>query len=382
MRNAGHRDAPRLGARDPPARPHGVRRGRPRRNGRSGRSGARARPGQLLRRQAEERFSVERMVEGYIAAYEKMVAGTLSKGHALRPPPSPWPPRADGGTATERTRPPSCGHSARLESPPLVDAIGSLYDDAIRRVLSGSYRVTSAADGKRLLAAEDTTEAMADHVQRVVMLAVPIVRTLARGARFTRIPWVLVATTAFSIGSTLKAGIREVQTIGSLLTYRIEEATGRPADPDLVQRLALELYLSPRRTPAAHRAPAPAPAAAPAMALQGRLRPRHPPRSREGARRSRAPRSRAVRPAHSLTESGRRAAHAAAPDRTPGARPEEVAAAVVRLLGDEGGVPHGSRLDVAGGRWPAATRRFLARPTRRGQWRRLRTSAKILSAVA
>ncbi len=141
--------------------------------------------------------------------------------------------------------------------PPLVDAIGSLYDDAIRRVLSGSYRVTSAADGKRLLTAEDTTEAMADHVQRVVMLAVPIVRTLARGARFTRIPWVLVATTAFSIGSTLKAGIREVQTIGSLLTYRIEEATGRPADPDLVQRLALELYLSPRRTPARTERPLP-----------------------------------------------------------------------------------------------------------------------------
>ena len=33
----------------------------------------------VLRRQAEERFSVERMVEGYIAAYEKMIAGTMKK---------------------------------------------------------------------------------------------------------------------------------------------------------------------------------------------------------------------------------------------------------------------------------------------------------------
>ena len=117
-------------------------------------------------------------------------------------------------------------------SPPLVDAVGSLYDDAIRRVLSGSYRITSAAEGKRLLTAEDTTEAMADHVQRVVVLAVPIVRTLARGARFTRVPWVLVATTAFSIASTLKAGIREVQTIGvSPHAPHRDRDRDAPADP-------------------------------------------------------------------------------------------------------------------------------------------------------
>ena len=133
--------------------------------------------------------------------------------------------------------------------PPLVEAVGSLYEHAIRRVLSGSYRVTSAAEGKRLLAAEDTTEAMADHVQRVVVIAVPIVRTLARGARFTRVPWVLVATTAFSVASTLKAGVREVQTVGSLLAHRIETETGSPADPDVVHRLALDLYLSPRKSP-------------------------------------------------------------------------------------------------------------------------------------
>jgi hypothetical protein len=98
---------------------------------------------------------------------------------------------------------------------------------------------------------------MADQVQRVVVLAVPVVRTLARGARFTRVPWVLVASTAFSIASTLRAGVREVQVIGSLIAHRIEQETGTPAAPRLVKRLALELYLSPRRTPATTDSPLP-----------------------------------------------------------------------------------------------------------------------------
>ena len=98
---------------------------------------------------------------------------------------------------------------------------------------------------------------MADQVQRVVVLAVPVVRTLARGARFTRVPWVLVASTAFSIASTLRAGVREVQVIGSLIAHRIEQETGRPAAPRLVKRLALELYLTPRRTPSTTDSPLP-----------------------------------------------------------------------------------------------------------------------------
>lgn len=137
-----------------------------------------------------------------------------------------------------------------LESPPpLVEAVSSLYEHLIDRILSTSHRVTSAAEGKRLLAADDGTEAVADHVQRVVVLAVPVLRTLARGARFTRIPWVLVATTAFSIGSAVRSGVREAQVIGSLVAYRLEQETGKPADPALVKRLTLELYLAPKQTP-------------------------------------------------------------------------------------------------------------------------------------
>jgi hypothetical protein len=137
-----------------------------------------------------------------------------------------------------------------LESPPpLVDAVSSLYEHLIDRILSTPDRVTSAADGKRLLADDDGTEAVADHVQRVVVLAVPVLRTFARGARFTRIPWVLVATTAFSIGSAVRSGVREAQVIGSLVAHRLEQATARPADPALVKRLTLELYLAPKSTP-------------------------------------------------------------------------------------------------------------------------------------
>ena len=141
--------------------------------------------------------------------------------------------------------------------PPLVDAISSLYENAIDRLLLTPERVRSAAEGKKLLAGDDETEVMADQVQRVVVLAVPVVRTLARGARFTRVPWVLVATTAFSIASTLRAGVREVQVIGSLIAHRLEQETGKPAPPRLVKRLALELYLTPRRTPSTTDSPLP-----------------------------------------------------------------------------------------------------------------------------
>ena len=143
----------------------------------------------------------------------------------------------------------SLPHGVFDTTPPLVDAVSSLYEHLIDRVLSTSDRVTSATDGKRLLAADDGTEAVADHVQRVVVLAIPVLRTFARGARFTRVPWVLVATTAFSIGSAVRSGVREAQVIGSLVAYRLEQATGRPADPTLVKKLTLELYLAPRRTP-------------------------------------------------------------------------------------------------------------------------------------
>jgi hypothetical protein len=132
----------------------------------------------------------------------------------------------------------------------LLDAVGGLVDQVIDRILLSSDRVTSAAEGKRLVAADDDTEDMADRVQRIAVIATPIVRTLARGSRFLpRVPWVLVASTTANLVVTLRAGVQEVRVLGSLVAHRLEGATGRPADPGLVKQLTLELYLSPKRTP-------------------------------------------------------------------------------------------------------------------------------------
>ena len=132
----------------------------------------------------------------------------------------------------------------------LLEAVAGLFDHVIDRILLSPERVTSAAEGKRLVAADDDTEDVADRVQRIAVIATPIVRTLARGSRFLpRVPWVLVASTTANLVVTLLAGVNEVRVLGSLVAYRLEQATGRPADPALVKQLTLELYLSPKRTP-------------------------------------------------------------------------------------------------------------------------------------
>jgi hypothetical protein len=130
----------------------------------------------------------------------------------------------------------------------LVRAAGNLVDDLVDRLLRSDERVATAAEGKLLIAADDGMEDAADRVQRFVAVATPAVRIFARGARFTRVPWVLVASTAVSL-TTTRAGVREVRVLGSLLAYRLEQATGTPADPALVKKLAVELYLAPKRKP-------------------------------------------------------------------------------------------------------------------------------------
>ena len=128
-------------------------------------------------------------------------------------------------------------------------AAAQVVTQAFERVLSSDLRVTSAAEGKRLLAADDSTEEVADAIQRFVGVATPIVRVAARGARFTRMPWALVASSTVSIGVTVRAGVRELQVLAALLAHRFERDTGALPDPALLQKLTLELYLSPRRTP-------------------------------------------------------------------------------------------------------------------------------------
>ena len=132
----------------------------------------------------------------------------------------------------------------------LVAAVGGLVDQVVDRILLSPDRITSAAEGKRAMAGDDDTEAFTDTLQRIAVIATPIVRTVARGSRWLpRVPWVLVASTTASLVVTLTAGVREVRVLGSLAAHRLELATGRVADPALVKQLTLELYLSPGRTP-------------------------------------------------------------------------------------------------------------------------------------
>ena len=128
-------------------------------------------------------------------------------------------------------------------------AAGDVVHRAFERLLSSDVQVTSAAEGKRLLAEDDDTEQMTDAIQRFVGIATPVVRIVLRGARFTRVPWVLVASSSVSIGATVRTGVRELRVLAALLAHRFEQETGSQPDAALLQKLTLELYLRPRRTP-------------------------------------------------------------------------------------------------------------------------------------
>jgi hypothetical protein len=128
-------------------------------------------------------------------------------------------------------------------------AAEDVVHQAFERLLSSDAEVKTAAEAKRLLADHEDTEAMTDAIQRFVGIATPVARIALRGARFTRVPWVLVASSAVSIGVTVRNGVRELRALAALLAHRFEQETGSPPDPALLRKLTLELYLKPRRAP-------------------------------------------------------------------------------------------------------------------------------------
>ena len=71
---------------------------------------------------------------------------------------------------------------------------------AVDEILLGDKRVSSAAEGRRLFARNEQTESRADDIRRIIVLAVPIIRALARGARVVKLPWVIVGSTAVAVG--------------------------------------------------------------------------------------------------------------------------------------------------------------------------------------
>ena len=140
--------------------------------------------------------------------------------------------------------------SSLLAFPRTVErAAAEVVQQAFERLLSSDIHVTTAAEAKRLLEEHEDTEEMTDAIQRFVAVATPVARVALRGVRFTRVPWVLVASTAVSIGVTVRNGVRELQVLAALLAHRFEHETGKQPNPALLQKLALELYLKPRRTP-------------------------------------------------------------------------------------------------------------------------------------
>jgi hypothetical protein len=143
----------------------------------------------------------------------------------------------------------SAGAATLKSGSALVDAVGRLVDAAVAHVLLSDDRVTSAAQGKLRLAGQTETEELADKVQRVVVLATPVVRMVGRGAKFTRLPWAMLASSSVSVAIAVRTGVREIQVLSSLVAFRIEQATGRPADPQLVEKVAVDLYLDPKRRP-------------------------------------------------------------------------------------------------------------------------------------
>jgi hypothetical protein len=146
--------------------------------------------------------------------------------------------------------PPDSGPGGPLGIPDAVaQAARNVVVAALDRVISSDLVVTSAAQGKRMLAEDDDAEELADTVQRLVGLATPLVRVALRGARLSRVPWLLVASSTVSLTVTVRAGVRELRVLAAFLQHRFELELGQAPDPALLQKLTLELYLSPKRTP-------------------------------------------------------------------------------------------------------------------------------------
>jgi hypothetical protein len=147
---------------------------------------------------------------------------------------------------------------ARSAATAVPRAVTSLYDRVIDRMLARPHQVRTADEARAVLDDPSSIDvsAFADQIQQVAIVALPLVRRIGMvrkvpGVR--RVPWVFSLVTLANVTRSIRQGVREVQVIGSYLAARLEAATGAPADPELVKRLTVQLYLSPSRRP--HPAP-------------------------------------------------------------------------------------------------------------------------------
>jgi hypothetical protein len=133
-----------------------------------------------------------------------------------------------------------------------VGATGRLYDAAIDRVLASHYEIPDAATARRVLDEPGGVDvsAVADQIQQLAVVAMPIVRRVAKANKIPglkKVPVVLSLVTVGNVVRAIRQGVREVQVVASYLAARVAALTGAPPDPALVKRLAVQLYLHPSR---------------------------------------------------------------------------------------------------------------------------------------
>jgi hypothetical protein len=130
----------------------------------------------------------------------------------------------------------------------ITDSTIRLYDRAIDSMLATPHRVSSKKEALDLLATRADSEALGSQIQKLAIVLTPVLRRLVAARKIPglrRVPVAASVITVASVANALRDGVRDVQVVGSYLAGRIEEATGQPADPDLVKKLTVDLYLSP-----------------------------------------------------------------------------------------------------------------------------------------
>lgn len=126
-----------------------------------------------------------------------------------------------------------------------------LYAKALDRAFTSPYEVTSYAEALRLLGSGKSQERdLVNQAQRVAALLLPIIRRtrfVARVPGLRRVPWIWSAVAAADLTKLLVDSMRDLRVLVSFLEYRFEVATGRSADPDLLKKVAVALYVDPDR---------------------------------------------------------------------------------------------------------------------------------------
>jgi hypothetical protein len=127
-----------------------------------------------------------------------------------------------------------------------------LVQAALDRVLARPHRIETREQALALLSTEGDVQELSGQIQKVAIAATPVLRRLAKSRRIPglrRMPAVATLITVGSVAAALRAGVRDIQVVGSYLDSRLREATGAPPPVRMVQDLTVQIYLRPDRVP-------------------------------------------------------------------------------------------------------------------------------------